>query len=169
MTRHLSISFALLLIFNPAVHSQTPPASPEHKLIDEIKAHTSGMAIWWTGHNGWLIKQDSILIGTDLVLENEDRQSPAPVSAAEIAPLLDISFITHEHGDHFGRNTSRILAEQSNCMFVMPVNCVEIAKAETGIPAARIRAAIPRQPFTLRGVGITPMRAIHGNPKFAVF
>ncbi|MCB0297610.1 MAG: hypothetical protein KDG51_20725, partial [Calditrichaeota bacterium] len=47
--------------------------------------------------------------------------------------------------------------------------CVEIAKAETGIPAARIRAAIPRQPFTLRGVGITPMRAIHGNPKFAVF
>ena len=102
MTRHLSISFALLLIFNPAVHSQTPPASPEHKLIDDIKAHTSGMAIWWTGHNGWLIKQDSILIGTDLVLENEDRQSPAPVSAAEIAPLLDISFITHEHGDHIG-------------------------------------------------------------------
>lgn len=169
MTRPLSILFALLLTFNPAAHSQTPPALPSHRMIDEIKAHTTGMAVWWTGHNGWLIKQDSILIGTDLVLENEDRQSPAPVSAAEIAPLLDISFITHEHGDHFGRNTSRILAEQSNCMFVMPANCVEIAKAETGIPAARIRAAIPRQPFTLRGVQITPMRAIHGNPKFAIF
>ena len=102
MTRHLSISFALLLIFNPAVHSQTPPASPEHKLIDDIKAHTSGMAIWWTGHNGWLIKQDSIFIGTDLVLENEDRQSPAPVSAAEIARIGEVLERDSDVPDFFG-------------------------------------------------------------------
>lgn len=166
MIYQLSIAIMSLLMFNVfAQHSND--AKP--KLIDEINAHTSGTAVWWTGHNGWLIKHDSILIGTDLVLENEDRKSPAPVSAAEIAPLLDISFITHEHGDHFGRNTSRILAEKSDCMFVMPTNCVEIAKDEVNIPAERIQAATPRQPFTLRGVQVTPMRAIHGNPKFAIF
>lgn len=166
MIYQLSIAIMSLLMFNVfAQHSND--AKP--KLIDEIKAHTSGTAVWWTGHNGWLIKHDNILIGTDLVLENEDRKSPALVSAAEIAPLLDISFITHEHGDHFGRNTSRILAEKSECMFVMPTNCVEIAKDEVNIPAERIQAATPRQPFTLRGVQIMPMRAIHGNPKFAIF
>lgn len=76
------------------------------RIIDEIKAHTEGMAIWWTGHNGWLIKYNNILIGTDLALESEDRAVPSPISAKELAEELDISFISHEHGDHFERETS---------------------------------------------------------------
>lgn len=167
--RHVIIAAMLFACLGPLSPAAGQESVPAPRLIDAIRAHTSGTAVWWTGHNGWLIKQDSILIGTDLVLENDDREHPAPVSAAEIAPLLDISFITHEHGDHFGRETSRILAERSDCMFVMPVNCVDIARREVGIPDERIRAATPRESFTLRGVQVTPMRAIHGNPKRAVF
>jgi L-ascorbate metabolism protein UlaG (beta-lactamase superfamily) len=142
---------------------------PSHQIIEEIRSHTSGIAIWWTGHNGWLIKSDDILIGTDLALESEDRKIQSPVSANELAGELDISFITHEHGDHFGRRTSEILAERGECIFVMPSNCREIAINEVSIPADRIKVATPRKPFSIGGVKIEPIRAIHGNPKYAVF
>ncbi|MFZ0390942.1 MAG: MBL fold metallo-hydrolase, partial [Calditrichia bacterium] len=74
----------------------------------------------------------------------------------------------HEHGDHFSRATSRILLEKSNCIFVMPQSCLEAAH-ELGIPDERIHVAVPRDSFTLKGVKVKALRAIHGNPKFAVF
>lgn len=160
------ISVIALVALIPAA-AQTQPAPT--RLIDDIRAYRSGVAVWWTGHNGWLIKADDVLVGTDLCLEQEDRAVAAPVSAAELASELDVSFITHEHGDHFERETSRILAEKSNCMFVLPQNCVQIAQEEAAIPLSRIIAAVPGQPFEVRGVQVKPLRAIHGNPKFAVF
>jgi L-ascorbate metabolism protein UlaG (beta-lactamase superfamily) len=51
----------------------------------------------------------------------------------------------------------------------MPANCVEIAEKEVGIEPDRIRTAIPRSPFSIGEVHIEPVRAIHGNPKFAVY
>jgi len=139
------------------------------QLLKEIKSHTTGLAVWWTGHNGWLIKYNDILIGTDLALESEDRAVPSPISAKELAEELDISFISHEHGDHFERETSKILAQNGNCVFVMPSTCKEIAIKEVGIPEQRINAATPRVPFNIGDVKIEPVRAIHGNPKFAVY
>jgi len=153
------------------VYAQTKETkeTPSRQILEEIKAHTTGMAIWWTGHNGWLVKSDDILIGTDLALESEDRQVSSPISAEDLAPELHITFITHEHGDHFERETSKILAEKGNCLFVMPSNCKEIAKEEASIPEDRIKVAKPREPFTIGDVKIEPVRAIHGNPKYAVF
>lgn len=142
---------------------------PTRRIHHEIAAHDSGLAVWWAGHNSWLIKSGDVLIGTDLALEDEEpRLFTAPISAAELAPMLDVSFITHEHGDHFGRPTSKILAEKSDCIFVMPANCTQEAR-ELGIPDERIRTAVPNQPLQVRGVEVLPLRAIHGNPKFAVF
>jgi L-ascorbate metabolism protein UlaG (beta-lactamase superfamily) len=163
--------FTIPFLFYTSILGQTEASnhSSSHQILEEIKAHTTGMAIWWTGHNGWLVKSDNILIGTDLALESEERQVAAPISAEDLAPELDISFITHEHGDHFERETSRILAEKGNCFFVMPSNCEEIAKEEASIPADRIKVAKPRDPFKIGDVKIEPVRAIHGNPKYAVF
>jgi L-ascorbate metabolism protein UlaG (beta-lactamase superfamily) len=160
----LCLSFCLVF-----AQTETFKQIPSRQILEEIKAHNSGMAIWWTGHNGWLIKSNDILIGTDLALESEDRQVSSPISAAELAPELNISFITHEHGDHFERETSRILNEKGNCLFVMPANCEDIAKNRANIPADRIRVAEPRKPFSIGEVKIEPVRAIHGNPKWAVF
>jgi len=143
--------------------------SSTRRIIEEIKAHNQGIAVWWTGHNGWLIKADTILIGTDLALESEERAVDAPISAAELAPELDISFVTHEHGDHFERETSRILTDRGNCLFVIPANCLEVAQDEVKIPAERVKVAEPRKPFEIGAVHVEPLRAIHGNPKFAVF
>jgi len=51
----------------------------------------------------------------------------------------------------------------------MPSNCEEIAKKEVNIPLDRIKVAEPRKAFSIGGVKIEPIRAIHGNPKWAVF
>ncbi len=160
----------MLFVFSGVVLAQEQDAlQPAGKrLIEEIKAHHGGMKVWWTGHNGWIIKSGNMVISTDLCLESPDRKVPSPVSAEELAPILDIAFITHEHGDHFEPETCKILAEKSKCMFVLPKNCEQIA-LDWGIPTERIKVATPREPFTLLGVKVKPMRAIHGNPKFAVF
>jgi L-ascorbate metabolism protein UlaG (beta-lactamase superfamily) len=139
------------------------------KLLEEIQAHQEGIAVWWLGHNGWLIKSDNILIGTDLPLETKAREAPSPISAAELAGELNYSFVTHEHSDHFERETSKILLEKGNCTFVLPQSCVEAAREEVGIPDDRMIIAEPRKPFDTVDLHIEPVRAIHGNEKYAVY
>jgi L-ascorbate metabolism protein UlaG (beta-lactamase superfamily) len=141
---------------------------PAPRIRDEVEAHRSGLAVWWTGHNGWLIKSDGLLIGTDLATEDEARLYRSPITAEELAPLLDIALITHRHGDHFNLKTARILGERGRCTFVMPANCIADAR-RLGIPEGRIKVASPRQPFQLKSVSVSPLRAIHGNPKSAVY
>ena len=160
----------LLSLGGPIVPGQEWPKEPipTRRIRDEVRTHASGLAVWWTGHNGWLIKSDGLLVGTDLATEDEGRLYRSPISAEELAPLLDVSFITHKHGDHFNRKTSRILAEKGRCVFVIPANCVEEARG-LGIPEDRIKVATPRKPFELKGVKVSPLRAIHGNPKSAVY
>lgn len=165
-----------IIVFTLLVHNllaqsylEIPGQIPTRKIANEVRNHHLGTAVWWTGHNGWLIKSGDTLVCTDLVLETEeDRLYEPPVSAAEIAEDLDISFITHEHGDHFSRATSRILLEKSKCTFVMPESCLEAAR-EIGIPSERIYVAVPRDSFILKGVKVKTLRAIHGNPRFAIF
>ena len=138
------------------------------RLIDEIHNYHGGTAVWWTGHNGWLIKSGDLLVGTDLVLEYQGRIDPSPVSALELAEDLDISFITHGHGDHFGRETTRILIKHSKCLFVIPESTLDIAH-ELGIPEERLIVARPREAFEVMGIRVEPIRAIHGNANFAVY
>jgi L-ascorbate metabolism protein UlaG (beta-lactamase superfamily) len=154
----------VLLLSSPPSFAQTESSSV---LLEQIRAHDSGIAIWWTGQNGWLVKLDDLLISTDLVLEERERIFPPPISSADLAPELDIFFVTHEHGDHFHPPTSRVLARESECIFVVPRNCVEKAR-KLGVPEHRIRIASPRQPFQLRGIEVKPLRALHGNPNYAV-
>lgn len=51
----------------------------ERKILDEIRSHSSGVSVWWLGHNGWLIKAGGTLIGTDLVLEEPNRRGAASI------------------------------------------------------------------------------------------
>jgi len=139
------------------------------KLLEEIRAHQQGMAVWWVGHNGWLIKAGQILIGTDLPLETKARMAPPPITAAELAGEINYSFITHEHSDHFERETSKILLDEGNCTFVLPRSCLEAARKEVGIPDDRMIIAEPRKPFDAGDLHVEPIRAIHGNRKYAVY
>ncbi|MGY9042220.1 MAG: MBL fold metallo-hydrolase [Alphaproteobacteria bacterium] len=137
-------------------------------LKQEINQHKKGIGLWWTGHNGWIIKSDSLVISIDLLLNYDKRISSPPIDENEIAELLDISFITHGHKDHFARSISKKLVQKSKCIFIIPESCLSIAQ-ELNIPKNRIVIAKPRIPFELKGIKIIPLRAIHGNSDFAVY
>ncbi len=151
------------------LHSIELKSHTKSKLIDEIRSHKKGIAVWWVGHNGWLIKSDDILVGTDLPLETKAREATSPITAKELAGELDISFVTHEHSDHFERQTSKILLDYGDCTFVMPATCLEAARKEVGIPEERIVVAEPRTEFDVRDVHVEAVRAIHGNRNYAVY
>jgi L-ascorbate 6-phosphate lactonase len=155
--------FFLLLFFlaNPASGQDKP-------LIDEIRDHKRGTAVWWIGQDSWIIKSGNLVISTDLFLENNGRIAPSPITPEEIATVLDLAFITHGHGDHFEEYTSKILAEKSHCIFVLPENCLSIAR-KINIPEERIVIAKPREPFEIKGIKVDPLRAIHGNSNFAIY
>ena len=169
MNRRQVIKKSLILGSGMILPTFYVKSSIDSKLIDEIRTHNIGIAVWWVGHNGWLIKSDNILVGTDLPLETKGREAPSPVTAKELAAELDISFVTHEHSDHFERETSRILLDHGDCMFVMPASCLEAAKKEVQIPDNRIKVAEPRKEFDVGEVHVEAVRAIHGNRNYAVY
>src|SRR5687768_8751423 len=80
----------------------------DKRMIDDIRQHRSGTGVWWAGHNSWIIKSGDLVVTTDLYLENSLRLAPSPITPEEIASEVDISFVTHAHGDHFNEYTSRI-------------------------------------------------------------
>jgi L-ascorbate metabolism protein UlaG (beta-lactamase superfamily) len=137
-------------------------------MIDQIKNHKSGDAVWWAGNDSWIIKSGDLVIGTDLFLENSNRVESCPITPDEAAEVIDISFVTHAHGDHFNGYTSRILVEKSSCLFVIPESCLAEAK-KFKIPDDRIIIAKPRMPFEVKGIKVNPLRAIHGNVDFAIY
>lgn len=148
--------------------TSTLKAQEQMGLFAQIIAHDKGIGLWWTGHNGWIIKHDGLVISTDLLLNYDKRIESPPIAEEDLAKVLDISFVTHGHKDHFARSISKTLIEKSKCIFVIPESCLEIAK-ELEIPEDRIRIAKPRKAFEISGVKVTPIRAIHGNANFAIY
>ncbi len=120
------------------------------------------LEIQWTGNLGWLVEGEGKLLAFDLDLGSSIRKRPPPVTAAGLAPRLDVLFITHAHGDHFNDATARVLAKRSACTFVLPETCLKKART-LGIKRSRIRVAVPRKRMKLHGIAVTPYRAIHGH------
>ena len=142
--------------------------SQNGRMIDDIKNQKAGTAVYWIGQASWVIQSGDLVISTDLFLDNSGRIEPAPVTPEEIAPVLDISFVTHGHGDHFDLYTTKVLVEKSKCLFVIPESCMETAR-KMNIPDDRIIIAKPREPFEIKGIKVQPLRAIHGNSNFAIY
>lgn len=138
------------------------------RMIEKIRNFNRGTSVWWAGNDSWIIKSDNLVIATDLFLEEDGRISPSPVTPEELAGVLDISFVTHNHGDHFNEYTSKILLEKSDCIFVIPESCIETAR-KLNIPDSRLVIAKPREPFEIKGIKVNPLRAIHGNMDFAIY
>ncbi len=154
--------FSFVILINTIAHAQLSD------MAREIQGHTEGIGLWWAGHNSWIIKSGDLVIATDLLLDYGRRINAPAISIEEVAAILDISFITHGHNDHFNRDATRILVEQSSCLFVFPESCTHIAD-QLNIPMDRRRVAIPRVPFEVMGVKVEPVRAIHGNANFAIY
>ena len=150
-----------------AVLSLPQANQPAGTVLDEIRSHHSGLAVWWVGNAGWLIKSDEVLIGIDLDLDSASKVQPPPISAQDLAAQLDVAFVTHHHGDHCNIPTLRSLAQGARTAFVLPRTCLKQA-ARLGIAQDRISVPEPRQPFEIKGIRVEPTHAIHGNQEFTV-
>jgi hypothetical protein len=53
----------------------------------QIQSHRAGLALWWVGNAGWLVKSDDVLIATDLDLEPTGKVHEPPITAAELADV----------------------------------------------------------------------------------
>jgi L-ascorbate metabolism protein UlaG (beta-lactamase superfamily) len=140
---------------------------PTPRIYDQINARQKGLAVWWVGNAGWLVKSDNILIGTDLDLELEEKIYEPPISADDLAKILDVVFVSHHHGDHCNAPTLKVLSQKSNCTFVLPQTCVD-EEPGLSIPKGRLIVPQPLLPFDIRGIHVEPIHAIHGNQDFTV-
>jgi len=163
----LVASICLLLIALPAPAAETGPNGPPARLLDQIRSHRTGIALWWVGNAGWLVKADGLLVGVDLDLESSERIQPPPISSEELAGEIDVAFATHHHGDHFNAPTLAKIAAKPRCTFVLPRTCLAGAAA-AGIPRDRIVVPEPLVPFELKGANVRPLHAVHGNQMFTV-
>jgi L-ascorbate metabolism protein UlaG (beta-lactamase superfamily) len=152
-------SLVLLILPRPGYSSE--------QLRAQIRSHHNGIAIWWTGNAGWLIKSDDLLIGTDLTLDNDEKVQPPPVTAPEIAPDLDVLLVTHHHGDHCNPETIRELVKSGKCIFVLPSPCLK-ELGDIKIPRDRLIVPEPLHSFVVKGLRVEPIHAIHGNQDFTV-
>jgi L-ascorbate 6-phosphate lactonase len=158
----------LFLLGAAVAAPQTPPPAASPAILDQIRAHKSGIAVWWVGNAGWLIKSDNLLFGVDLDLSKEEKAVLSPITAEELAPMLDIAFVTHQHGDHCNQSTIGTLQRGGNATLVLPKTCLDYVNRRLKIPPERLIVPEPLKPFEVRGVKVEPIHAIHGNPWFTV-
>jgi L-ascorbate 6-phosphate lactonase len=156
----------LLLIAAATAAPMAPQAAPAAtNLVEEVKSHHEGIAVWWVGNAGWLIKSDELLVGIDLDLEAGEKIRTPPVTATELAGLVDVVFATHHHGDHCNVSTIRTLAREGEPTLVLPRTCL---KRVSDIPRERLIVPEPGEPFEVEGIRVEPLHAIHGNQEFTV-
>ena len=137
------------------------------KIYQQLSSRPKGLAVWWIGNAGWLIKSDDVVIATDPDLEQEEKIYEPPISVEELARILDIVFVTHHHGDHCNGPTLKLLAQKSSCNFVLPQTCLD-EQTDLSIPKERLIVPQPLHPFEIRGIHVEPIHAIHGNQDFTV-
>jgi L-ascorbate metabolism protein UlaG (beta-lactamase superfamily) len=137
------------------------------QLAEQIRSHKKGLAVWWVGNAGWLIKADETLIGIDLDLSSEEKIVPPVITPQDLADQLDVAFVTHHHGDHCNVPTLKGLAASSRTSFVLPRPCLK-SVGELAIPKDRIIIPDPGVPFQIKGFKVEPIHAIHGNQDFTV-
>ncbi len=137
-----------------------------HPLLRDLYS-CEELAVMWLGNNSWLIHQNGVLLASDIDLASDYRIHPSPLSARDIAPHLDVHFITHGHSDHLNEGMNRIFMEQGSCSFVLPENCEEIAHS-LGIDRERLKITRPGEEFTIFGVHVQTLLAIHGDKDFAI-
>ena len=137
-------------------------------ILERLVASSLGFSVCWLGNLSWLIHSGGKVVAFDLDLDQDLRLRPSPIATEEIAPILDVLFITHEHGDHFNPVTVAILTQRSRCLFVVPASCAAKARS-IGVPEERLRIARPREPFDLLGIHVRPLRALHGDRHQTVY
>jgi L-ascorbate metabolism protein UlaG (beta-lactamase superfamily) len=141
--------------------------APARTVLDQIRTHRSGTAVWWVGNAGWLIKADNVLIGIDLDLSSQGKIQPPVITPEQLAGELDVALVSHHHGDHCNIATIQALAQGPKSSFVLPRTCGKRV-AHLNLSPDRVVEPQAGTPFEIRTIRVEPIHAIHGNQEFTV-
>jgi len=145
-----------------ASNSTADPAQPNQSDATAPLEPEKRLGLLWTGNDGWLMTDGSLLIATDLDFYLSERLAPPPMTLDELGPELDLLMITHEHDDHFNARTVAELINKSHCHFLLPLSGMEKA-VQIGIPDARRHPIKPGEHHTICGIDVLALRALHGH------
>jgi L-ascorbate 6-phosphate lactonase len=153
---------------------------PTASTIAQIRAHSTGTALWWLGNAGWAIKSEDVLLLIDPVIEMSESD-PAlseidlalvhdlPIRASDFGEAdLDLCIVTHAHGDHLAPLTVPTLARQTQCRFVVPDSCLDEMR-RLGIAEERMIPARHGQTIRHKHLTIEPVKALHGHIHGSVY
>src|SRR3954447_21926928 len=117
------------------------PARPVPLATPEIPAEAGELAVTWFGHSSALLEVDGARVLVDPVWSH--RVSPSPVfgptrlheppTPVETLPRVDAILISHDHYDHLDLPTVRVLVEQQDAPFVVPLG-VGVHLRHWGVP-----------------------------------
>ena len=137
--------------------------------LNDFYSSKKDVCLVWMGNDGWVLNLFGTIISTDLDLHSPNRVPlPPNVDIKKMAAHIRAAFVTHEHGDHFNRETCLYLQDNSDCLFIIPKSCYREA-IKSGLDDERLVIATPRVPFQLLGLDIKPVRALHGHFHGSVF
>jgi len=163
----MKFPISLFIVAGFAATAAQPAPQPSPTVLESVRAHHRGLAVWWVGNAGWLIKSDDLLISIDLELALGQRVQPPVVSADDLAGELDVAFVSHHHTDHCNPATIRALAKGARTAFVLPATCVKVVP-DLRVAPERLIVPEPLRPFEVKGIRVEPIHAIHGNQEFSV-
>jgi L-ascorbate 6-phosphate lactonase len=129
--------------------------------IRQFEVPSDGLAIWYLGQNGFILKSSSgPLIGIDLYLTDScaammgnlpfrvNRQLPIFIEPEDLD--VDVFFTTHSHDDHADPDTIRRFGAAFRAQFFGPWESVEKYR-RLGMPSSSCRVIHPNQTFQLEG------------------
>lgn len=151
------------------------PVRKGHALIDEIDSTVltrPGVAVWWLGQSGFVLKSREATVYIDPYLSEHLTQKYADTDKPHIrmteAPLrgdqvsnADLVLSTHRHADHMDPvAVPEILAASPQARYLLPRAHRDHVLA-WGLAEARLLFADVDEPVSVKGVEILPQPAAH--------
>ncbi|WP_233581517.1 MBL fold metallo-hydrolase [Acidipila sp. EB88] len=152
------------------VPRQTPgPFRTDPRIFEQPPS--SGLRISWFGHSSTLVEIDGVRVLIDPVWDERAapvqwagprRFFPPTLPLAEL-PRIDVVLISHDHYDHLGAGTVRLLAKQdatAHAWWVTPLGVGAFLQS-LGVPAARLQELDWTGSVSIRGLKITALPSRH--------
>lgn len=143
-----------------------PTPMPVRKVLpNDYPVPAVPLRVTWLGHSSLILEVDGVRVLIDPVLHNAGplsficpRFAPSPLDLDSL-PALDAVLISHNHYDHFEKETVIRLAEMGK-HFIVPLGVGSILRG-WGCPAAQVQELAWEESASVGNLQITLVRGKH--------